>query len=142
MLSESEILSRHMQALSEAKIACDALGLNADPTYVMPRGKHYTMLRTAVEALEGSARQMAHFREDTRWLKLGIFYAKIYRAIQAKYIGQRWSYFKSLIAVFDKGQHSLADLKDRKTGTGKAILPSRAVDWLILPDHKPQLSRQ
>lgn len=69
-LTETEIVDRHRQALGEAHRACQRLGKNADDDYLAIRGPDYTALKEAVELLEGSARQMAHFRSDARWLKL------------------------------------------------------------------------
>lgn len=136
MLSEREIIDRHTQALGEAHRACQRLGKNADPEYLAPRGHDYGNLKRALNALEGSARQMAHFREDARWLKLGVLYAKAMRTAQAKFVGQRWGAFNELMKLFENGQRSMADLRDRKTDTRGPILPQRASDWLILPDHK------
>lgn len=139
-LTENEILSKHTQALGEAHRACQNLGRNADPEYLAPRGHDYGNLSRALKALEGSARQMAHFRADARWLKLGIVYAKAMRGAQVKFVGQRWGYFNQLMALFELGVRRLDDLQNRKTGTSGPILPTRpASEWLILPDHKPAL---
>lgn len=136
MLTEAEILSRHHQALGEARGACQRLGRNADADYLAPRGHDYGELRRALKALEGSSRQMAHFRADARWVKLGIVYAKAMRAAQAKFVGQRWSYFNELTALFELGLRRMNDLKDNRTGRLGAILPTQPTDWLILPDLK------
>ena len=136
MLTESEILARHMQALSEARIACERLGRNADPEYLAPRGHDYGNLRRALQALEGSARQMAHFRADTRWVKLGILYARALRSAQVKFVGQRWVWFKELITLIDLGQRNMQALRDSKVGQCGPILPTKPTDWLILPDLK------
>jgi hypothetical protein len=136
MLSEQEITSRHMQSLKEARDCCDWLGKQLDPALAAPRGRRYAQLRKALTELEGSARQMAHWRQDARWLKLGIHYAKVMRVAQAKYVGQRWGAFKAMVQIFDAGLRSLDDLQTRKTGTLGAILPARPSDWLVLPNHR------
>jgi hypothetical protein len=143
MLTETEILDRHRQALGEAHRACQALGRNADPTYIAPRGAHYTRLKEAVERLEGSARQMAHWREDARWLRLGIFYGgPVLRMAQKKYVGQRWNDFNKMREIFDRGLREFEELATRKVAKAGPILPSRPLDWLILPDHRvPQPNR-
>lgn len=135
MISETEILDRHRQSLGEAHRACQRLGKNADPTYLAPRGHDYGNLKRALDTLEGSARQMAHFRADARWLKLGMLYAKARRAAQAKFVGQRWDYFGELMKLFELGHRRLEELQAR-TGTHGPILPSRPSEWLHLPDHK------
>ena len=139
MLSENEILSRHKQALSEAKIACERLSRNADPEYIRPRGEWYAALRSALMALEGSCRQLAHFRGDGRWLRLGILYGKEMRYCQAKFVGQRWGWFGQRVQLYVLGQRSIDEL-DAKTGRIGPILPSRPSDWLVLPNHTPTLA--
>ena len=136
MLSENEIMDRHSQALGEARRACQRLGRNADPTYLAPRGHDYGNLKRALNALEGSARQMAHHRSDARWVKLGIIYARAMRAAQAKFVGQRWGYFNEMIKLFELGLRRMDELRNNKTGKAGPILPTRPTDWLILPDHK------
>lgn len=140
-LSENEILDRHTQALGEAHRACQRLGRNADPEFLAPRGHDYGNLKRALNALEGSARQMAHHRADARWLKLGVLYARAARASQAKFVGQRWAWYKALMPLFENGQRSVDELRNRRTGmlSSSPILPSRPSDWLVLPDHKPAM---
>ena len=139
-LTERDILDRHRQALGEAHRACQRLGKNADPLYLAPRGHDYGNLKRALEMLEGSARQMAHFREDARWLRLGIVYAKAMRSAQSKFIGQRWAYFNELTKLFALGHRRVEELQ-AKTGTQGPILPSRPSDWLVLPDHRVPWAR-
>lgn len=135
MLSELEILARHSDALGDADRACQHLGRNADPTYLAPRGHDYGNLKRALKALEGSARQMAHFRADTRWVKLGIVYARAQTQCQHKFVGQRWAYFNELRKLFELGQRRMAALRDSKTGTRGPILPTKDTSWLILDDY-------
>lgn len=132
-LSEQEILDRHRQALGEADRACQNLSRNADPDHKAPRGKEYGDLKRALDNLEGSARQMAHHRGDTRWLKLGVVYAKAMRGAQQKFIGQKWAWFAELRQLFHLGHRRLAELAEEKTGRTGLILPKRT-DWLVLPD--------
>ena len=137
MLSETDILDRHNQSLKEARDHCLWLAKQQDETQAAPRGRRYIALRKALDQLEGSCRQMAHFRADARWVKLGVVYAKAMRLAQAKYIGQNWKAFGQMVAIFERGLHSLDELANRKTETRGAILPSQPTDWLILPDWKP-----
>lgn len=140
-LSEREILDRHIQSLGEADRACERLARNADSNYLSPRGKDYGDLKRALTLMEGTCRQMAHYRGDTRWLKLGVVYAKAMRGSQAKFVGQRWAWYGELRALFRLGHVRLAELAEQKTGRSGLILPKRT-DWLIMPDHKvPQPNR-
>lgn len=134
-LTEHEILLRHKDALGLAHTACQRLGQNARDDYLAPRGTDYGNLKEALELLEGSARQMAHFRADARWLKLGILYAKAMRLAQVKFIGQKWNAFNQMLPLFVTGKKHLEDLQ-MKTGTRGPILPSRPSDWLVMPDWK------
>lgn len=137
--TENELFDRHTQALGEAHRACQRLGKNADPEYLAPRGHDYGNLKRALSALEGSARQAAHHRADARWLKLGIIYARVARASQAKFVGQRWNWYNQIMPIFERGLRSMDELKNMKTGrsSNSPIIPARASEWLVLPNHVP-----
>lgn len=137
MLSEQEILDRHQQSLKEARDHCLWLSSQQDQCNAAPRGGRYVRLRRALNELEGSARQMAHWRGDARWIKLGTMYARAMQIAQVKYIGQNWKAFGQMVGLFDRGLRTLDELATRKTGTLGPILPSRPSDWIILPDWKP-----
>lgn len=139
LLTENEIADKHVDALGQARRACQYLGRNADPEYIGARGIHYGRLKDALDELEGSARQMATIRSDARWLRLGILYGgRIKRAAQQKFVGQKWQWFNDLMPLFENGMKQMADLRDTKTGvlSSQPILPSRPSDWLVLPDLK------
>jgi hypothetical protein len=135
-LSEVEILSRHKAALGEAREACLFLARNADPFQAAPRGHHYRMLRAALRALEGSSRQMAHWREDARWLKLGIHYAKAQRVAHQLFLKMNWLGFQTFSTMFDNGLSHLDELATRKTGHMGMILPKNT-DFLRMPEMVP-----
>jgi hypothetical protein len=138
VLSEAEVFDRHSQALGEARRACQHLGSQLDPDKVAPRGRHYGELSRSLKALEGSCRQLSHMRADARWVKLGVVYARVLRAMQRKFVGQRWQWFRDLTAVFELGERRLAELRDTKTGKLGPILPERPSNWLIFPE-QPRL---
>ena len=142
-LSESEILSKHAQSLGEARDACQKLGRNADPTYLAPRGHLYSQLRTALQHLEGSCRQMAAWRADGHWTKAGIYYGRIARAAQAKFVRQDWRWFANAIVLFDRGLRGMKELAEKKTGrlSREPILPENPSKWLVLPNHTPDLGK-
>lgn len=135
MITESEILSRHKQALGEAHRSCQRLGRNAADDYLAPRGQDYGELKEALEALEGSCRQMAHFRADARWLRLGVVYAKAMRISQTKFVAQKWNAFNELKGLFELGHRRIEELQTR-TGTAGPILPQNPSSWLVMPDLK------
>lgn len=138
-LTENEIRSKHVQALKEARDACQRLALNQDPEKAAPRGRHYKNLKKALGELEGSCRQMSMFRSDARWTKLGFVYARAMRTARSMMLKQNWVGFGKLAELFVIGLKRLEDLDTRKTGTMGPILPKRT-DWLQLPDVKPHSS--
>jgi hypothetical protein len=142
-LTDSELIDRHSQALREAHGACQKLARNADPTYIKPRGELYATLRTALQHLEGTCRQLGAFRGDARWLKLGIVYAKTMRGAQSKFVRQDWLWFQRLMPLFENGMRSMQDLKDMRTGrlSDSPILPNNPSKWLHLPDHVPDIGK-
>lgn len=62
-LNEQECLDRLRQAFGEA--VRDCRGMARDPQ----RGFHYISFMTSMRLLEGACRQVAHCREDTRWME-------------------------------------------------------------------------
>lgn len=141
-LSENEIVSRHIQALGECRGACQELGRHADPDYLALKGGHYRQLKQSLEALEGTCRQLSMFREDARWLALGMIYAKTLRIAQRAYVEERWSKFTALIGMFHNGLVQMNDLKDRATGRIGSIIPANLSSFLILPDHTPAVRQR
>lgn len=139
-LTEQEIITKFQQSLKEGRDACAWLAKNADPEWLAPRGRHYRLLKTALSELEGCARQMSAFRDDSRWLPLGILYgAKTSRLAQKYFVHLDWGKFADLAKVFDLGLIRLNELQ-MKTGRTGAILPKRT-DWLLLPNHTPPRPR-
>lgn len=116
------------------------LARNADPMLAAPRGHHYRMLREALRALEGSSRQMAHWREDARWLKLGIHYAKAQRVAHQLFLHMNWLGFQNFAVMFENGTQHLDDLATRKTGQMGMILPKNT-DFLRMPELVPYRPR-
>ena len=116
---------------------CQRLGSQLDPEKAEPRGWQYAALRDHIGLLEGTCRQMAAFREDARWIRLGIQYAKLRRSAQKHFIAQRWKAFTQMMPIFEAGLRSVADLAEAKTGARGPILPKNASSWLVLPTHDP-----
>lgn len=131
-LSEQEIITKFQQSLKEGRDRCLWLAKNADPEYLAPRGVHYRLLKTALTELEGCARQLSAYRNDARWLPLGILYgAKTARLAQTYFVQLKWAKFRDLARVFDVGLARMEELQ-KKTGRTGVILPKRT-DWLVLP---------
>jgi hypothetical protein len=126
MLSEHEIITQHQSSLRQARELCLTLQRNEIET--RPRGLNYVELRAACERLEGSARQAAHWRGDTRWLRLGIYYSQVQKRIRKSFVQQRWMDFGKFALIFEKGLRTLDDLATRKTERpGTLILPPYAM---------------
>lgn len=141
-LSEQEIISRFRQSFSEAKVACDMLSKNANPEVVMLRGRHYKNLKTSLKEMEGCAKQMAAYRDDTRWLPLGILYgAKCARAAQKRFVDMDWLGFKKMIVIFEQGERRVTELAEKKTGRVGIILPQNPSSWLLTGDEKVPMPR-
>jgi hypothetical protein len=56
--------------IGNLKSARADVALMADPSIL--RGPLYFRVKEALKLVEGSARQIAHWREDSRWLKIGL----------------------------------------------------------------------
>jgi hypothetical protein len=142
-LSESEVLDRHRQSLGEAKRACLALKRHADPNLLELKGPDYMALKKNLEMLETSARQIAHFRSDSRWIRLGAIYGRARIQVQGLYGNRKWLLFGELASLFDRGLVHLAEL-DKQTGVvGRPILPQRQSEWMWMPQpgsiHRPRV---
>lgn len=82
---------------------------------------------------------MAHWREDGRWLKLGIHYAKSMRVAQKLFSNMSWLEFQRFAVMFENGSRHLDDLETRRTGRMGAIIPKNT-DFLRMPEVFPRQS--
>lgn len=80
---------------------------------------------------------MAHWREDARWLKLGIHYAKAAQVAQRLFVHMNWLGFREFGVLFENGQQRMDDLKNARTNRMGAILP-RNTDFLRMPELMPR----
>jgi hypothetical protein len=72
-LTEVEIFDCLRTNLRLAAQSCDALAVH-------PRkGKNYTKLRDELRLVEGACRQAAFWRQDARWLRIGLFIAEAHK---------------------------------------------------------------
>ncbi len=135
-LTEQEIIDKHIQSLKEGEDACKRLFINVDPEKAAPRGVLYGRLRRSLQELEGTCRQMAAWRDDVRWTKLGFVYARAMRVAQAEMTAHNWAAFGELSKLFQIGLVRMDELKNRKTGKIGPILPTGPVTWTQIPDIK------
>ena len=135
MNREPEFLAKHKDALKKAHECCEQLKLNADHDRVAPRGALYLDLVFANRELEGTCRQMFHWRgDDARWLRLGAIYANAAK-LAAKYLRlEDWKRFGELAGLYELGLRRIDDLGDRPNGRlGKLILPGDISSWFEPP---------
>lgn len=72
-VTETEILTCLRENFRLAAEHCDALA-------VLPgRGPTYELLRTELKTVENCCRQVAWYREDTRWLRIGMLMAEAHK---------------------------------------------------------------
>ena len=130
MSREPEFLSKHLDALRVAEECCQTLKMNAvEPN---PRGATYAKLVQATKELEGTCRQMFHWRgDDAEWLRLGSLYARALKVMAWLYISESWEKFGTLADLYTMGILRMRDLAERPTGRGieKFILPGDISPW-------------
>lgn len=116
-LSEREILSCLKENYAEAASRCDRLAKGE-------RGDLYPKLRENLRLVEGAARQMSAWREDSRWLKLGLDVMECQKRcgkwLVEKAPGKK---FTMLANVLRKGAFMAHALETRKTEVRGPILP-------------------
>lgn len=130
MLTEHEILSQHSDQLRIAYERCHTLKMNA--VEAMPRGVAYADLKSAIRKLEGTCRQMFHWRgDDARWLRLAAMYARSEKLARRLLITEDWHAYGTMAELFEMGLRNFADLAERPTGRsiGKLILPGAIDRW-------------
>jgi len=72
-LTETEILDCLTSNLSLSAQLC------VDLAKVPAKGPNYRKFRDAIRLVEGSSRQMSAWREDTRWLAIGLQMAEVHK---------------------------------------------------------------
>lgn len=129
MTTEAEVLSMLQSSLRQAREACDALKMNA----VERRhgNAQYARLSRAFKHAEGACRQMAHWRGDARWLRLGVTYGRMLEPCRRLYLKGKWKAFHEIARTIESHIREVDDLATRKTErAGTLILPKRPSDWL------------
>ena len=131
-LTEAEIFTCLSENFRLAAEDCDNLA-------VSPRkGPTYASLRDRLELIEGACRQAAAWRQDTRWLSIGMYMAKAHelslewlRGISAGpgrprvkiAAGQMHPLFVKLAENLRAAEKKAMDFKNKATGKIGMILP-------------------
>ena len=72
-LLEHEIVDCLTDNFKSAADSCDYLARSPK------KGPRYAQLRRELKLIEGAARQMAHWREDARWLRVGLYMEEVHK---------------------------------------------------------------
>lgn len=129
-LTEREIFDRMSASFRIAAECCDKL-------VVAPAaGPVYDELRQHLRLIEGCCRQAAHWREDARWLPLGLEMAEAHRRA-GEWLRRRYArrVFGLLASKLREGQRAAEALRDRKPPKLGLILPAPQRD----PTERPAL---
>ncbi|MBB3453903.1 hypothetical protein FHT86_002159 [Rhizobium sp. BK313] len=88
------------------------------------KGPTYSTLRNELKLIEGASRQAAHWREDSRWLQIGLLVSEAHKRagnwLRAK---QPAKLFLLLAKALIVAQANAEDIRTRATGRRGAILP-------------------
>jgi hypothetical protein len=118
-LTEREIFGCMAENFSKAAECC--VKLAEEPKM----GPTYRQLRTSLKLIEGCCRQAAYWREDGRWLPMGLVMEEAHKraGYWLRYHHPRPLFLK--LAENLRGAHKAAEmLKNMKTGTTGLILPN------------------
>ncbi len=131
-LSETEIIDRLQTSLK------DAIDAAHDLAILSAKGPSYNKLRENLGLVEGACRQLSVWREDTRWLKIGMMMAECHqraggwlRGYKDPVTGVRHHYnlekqnpLFAMLAANLAGVYAAAEeLRTAKTGRLGMILP-------------------
>lgn len=130
-LTEAEIFDRQMTSLRLAAELCDDLA-------ILPlKGVAYDRLRRELRLIEGCCKQAAAWREDTRWLPIGMAMAECHRMAgewlrgvpqddgtrRKISLGEQHPLFKKLAEVLRGLALVVERTRDQATGRVGMILP-------------------
>lgn len=117
-LTEQEIVDCLITNFRLAAESCEALAK------LPAKGPTYRRLREELKLCEGAARQLCYWREDARWLQIGLYMEECHKRAGGWLRGHHPSRLFTMLA--DNLRAGLAraqELKDAKTGKAGAILP-------------------
>lgn len=131
-LSEREIIDMMQTALK------DAIDAAHDLAILSAKGPSYNKLRESLALVEGACRQLSVWREDTRWLNIGMVMAECHQraggwlrgykdpatGIRLHYNAAKQNPLFSMLAANLAGIYAAAEeLRTAKTGRRGMILP-------------------
>jgi hypothetical protein len=128
-LTEAEIWACLKSNLKDAATHCEMLAT------VPKQSPIYSALRQELKLVEGACRQMAHWREDCRWLPVGICMEEAHQRI-GNWIRMHnpRPYFRALAQNLRMAHAACESLATAATGRKGAILPANTRGGsLILP---------
>jgi hypothetical protein len=102
---------------------------HAELLAVLPKqGPTYRLFREELKLIEGACRQASVWREDTRWLQIGLYMAECHKRagdwIRRKHPRKL---FLMLAQNLRAGERKAVEYRDKATGTVGAILPDAPV---------------
>lgn len=125
MLFESEIFSRLVENFRLAAESCELLAIRP------ARGPVYRKLIEQLKLCEGCCRQVAYYRDDTRWLRIGLLMEEAHKRAggwlrrypRTATENAAHPLFVRLAENLRAGQKSAEDLRTKATGRVGIILP-------------------
>ena len=122
-LTEQEIFSLMAQELKLGAECCDKLAMSPK------QGPLFDALRKHLKTIEGCCRQAAHWREDTRWLPVGIEMEKAHQFARRWIVEHYSRKMFTLLAAKMLELHKIAvDLRDKAPPKLGLILPELQAD--------------
>lgn len=122
-LTEVEIFSCLEENFRLAAQYCD------DLAKLPKKGPTYKNLREALKLLEGAARQAAYWRQDARWLQIGLMMGEAHKRA-GHWLRKHYPspLFKKLAQNLRMGQRAADRLRTARTGCIGTILPKTGND--------------
>lgn len=122
-LTETEIFDCMATNLREGAECCDKLAVSPK------QGPLFDAMRKHLKLIEGCCRQAAHWREDTRWLPLGIDFERAHQ-LARRWIVEHYSrkMFTLLAGKMRELEKIAIDLRDRKPPKLGLIMPGMLAD--------------
>lgn len=116
-LTEQEILSRLKESLKEGAADADRLAAGE-------RGDIYPRFRENLRLIDGCCRQMAGWREDTRWSPFGVKIRELQMRVGRWLVEKEPAWrFKSVGEILRHALAQAMDLETKKTRKRGIILP-------------------
>lgn len=121
-LTAREVFERLVTSFREAAEHCEALAVQINRV----KGQRYVKLREHLMLIEGSSRQAAFYRDDSRWLQIGQFAAESHKRcgnwLRSRLRGPM---FLKLAENMRMMQRAAEEMRDQATGVRGPILPQQ-----------------